>query len=245
MPSAYRTAVLADNPTYVFPMTDNGNQTNIAGGQGLTNPGGANAPSFQVASNLAITGESSNVLYVDASSAVQFLFGTNNTVFDLAAGDFTLEAWASVDFGGNYATIARLNYTSGAYILRKAPSGVWEGYSGVLVPSTTVRVEDQFYHLAFVRSGGNGLIYVNGVLENTVAGQVNGSGMADLLVGAAPGGTEVYQGGIAWLAGYKTALSGSRIQAHYRAATGGASSTPGIGGIGLNGPANLSNHISV
>lgn len=242
--SAYRDAVLSDSPSFAYTMTGYNNQFNLVDGGPMLNATGANSPNFAVPSNLEIADESSQTMYFNNAAGLKFMAGDIDPAFDLASGDFTLEAWANLDDGIGYRTIARCNYTTGLYLLRRSTSGAWEGFAGAIVTGTTPIVDDVFYHVVFTRSGTVGKIYVNGVLENTVSGQSNASGLGNLIVGAASGGSEVWQGSISWLAGYKTALSGARVMAHYKASFPKKNEIPGVGGIGF-GSVDMSKHMSV
>lgn len=245
--SAYSDAVLADGPSFLVACDEvAGTQTNLAGGTGLLNPGGANAPTFQVSSSpFSIPGEDALCIYTDGS-ATRFVYGTGSD-YHLGGGDFSLEAWFAWDSGaGDYKTIMRSDGSvSGYYLLRLTPSGALEGGCGALVTAASNVAQDTWYHGVFVRSGSTGYLYLNGVQVATAGGQVNLSGNADMIVLCAPGsGSERYIGGVQWLAGYKRALTEGEVLQHYRIGAGIDTDDryPFLGGIVAGGRQHPTRH---
>lgn len=93
---------------------------------------------------------------------------------------------------------------------------------GSEVAGATTIVAGTTYHVAFTYDGTTAKLYVNGALDGSAARSGSMStGNNDLLIGrwGSPGAPLYFDGKIDEVAYYGTALSGTRIAAHYTAAT--------------------------
>lgn len=220
-PTSYHEIVLLDSPSFLYPLYDASGAApvNLApGGPALGNPGGAASPDFNVDAGLGLLNETDKCIYFNGSD-VKYLNSDDDLT--LNSGDFTIEAWMKAIGSSGQRTILRSNWTvAGTWYLRFSSDQHAMGAAGASVEGTTAlnMAGATWYHLAFVRSGSNGLIYVNGVLESTtVGGMVNSAGVrSGMHVGLAPGAGDKYAGYLAWIAGYPSALSAARILAHFQ-----------------------------
>ena len=215
--------LLGSTPSFVYALDESsGDPINGAGGANLINPGGANAPTQGSPNGGPGVSAPDTSAGFNAGGTTYFAGPamSANDIFDLAQGDFTIEAWI-FDTGGPglYRDIMRVNYSgSGQYILRLSDaSNTLEGFNGGLASSGAQVPGSTWTHVAFVRTGSSGQLYINGVASGAaVGGQVNGSGFSSisLHVGLASGGGERWNGNMAWLAGYKSALSSTVLLSH-------------------------------
>lgn len=225
---SYLETINLDGPSFAYAFNDTAAPAVSAiGGVSLTDPGGVNSPLYAQTPGPALLGATPDTCIAwdtDGSHSYYLLGPTMATAaFNLNSGDFTMEAWIRFTNTGLYRTIMRANYsTSGSYIFRLSDTTAKiEGFAGGLAQSSTALTINTWTHVAFVRTGTSGQMFINGVADGAaVGGQTNGVGTAagsDLFFGLAPGSSEKFMGQTAWVAGYKTALSAGRLLAHYNA----------------------------
>jgi hypothetical protein len=99
--------------------------------------------------------------YLSIGSSNDFSFGT---------GDFTVEAWVYQTADNTYPTLFEIgnHLTSSGIVFITRSGGIAQIYSGGFYGAASFSL-NQWNHLAFVRSSGNLLIFVNGVLGSTTA----------------------------------------------------------------------------
>ena len=148
--------------------------------------------------------------YVDCGNDGSLNFGT--------LVDFTLEAWIKVN---------GFNTSSWSRIVSKTADDATSRYSiavgdlsdktlklqigGDVVSSRTLAIRN-YYHVAGVRSGSTGIIYINGTQENTGTITTDAVGGAkDLLIGIKEGGDDVFNGAIPKVRIYNYAKSPDEI----------------------------------
>lgn len=249
----YATEVLADSPYLYYRLSETSGTTVLDYTSNARNATYTNSPTLN----------QSPLISVDA--CVDF-DGTNDyATFTTAAsvtGDFTLECWVRADSftsypgvvsawnantSGNYGSAIVINTTGTVEIY--AANSTFTGWSYTDNTSYTLSTGTT-YHLVFVNDDTNnvGYLYVNGVLQYTAGSKTTAMGLfnsgKNLVVGRANNSGSYFDGKIDEVAVYTTALSASRILAHYNAGIGGVNGPPifieymivaGGGGAGLNG----------
>jgi len=126
---------------------------------------------FKRTANVGVAGRS-----VSFNGTSQYLTLPGNAVFAFGTGDFTVEGWVylSAAQGNQYIVDARSpSYTNNwcfGWGLGSAGLFQWY-YNGVIATnsSTTDFNTNTWYHVAYVRSGGTGTLYKNGVSVGTGA----------------------------------------------------------------------------
>jgi PKD repeat protein len=226
-PAGYNTEVLADNPSGYWRMgetsgTSAADQTGaptgtINGGVALGTPG-------------ALTGDADTAMSFNGSTGYVAVANRSNLN---PTGNLTVEAWVKPG-GSKSGAIVHKGGSSGnsvwQYRLSLTSSNRWRGtvFSGTTAytvtdpgtPSTT-----GWTHLAMTRSGSLLTLYVNGrsVTTATVTGATNISTGIFAIGRTGSSATDYFNGSVDEVAFYPTALSSSRIFAHYtagQAATG-------------------------
>jgi PKD repeat protein len=232
-PTGYSTEVMADNPSGYWRLgeasgTSAADQTGappgtINGGVALGTPG-------------ALTGDADTAMSFNGSTGYVAVANRSNLN---ATGNLTVEAWAK-PAGSKSGAIVHKGGASGnsvwQYRLSLTSSNRWRGtvFSGTTAytvtdtgtPSTT-----GWTHLAMTRSGSLLTLYVNGrsVATATVTGATNSSTGLFAIGRTGSSTTDYFNGSVDEVAFYPTALSSSRIFAHYtagQAATGSTTTPP-------------------
>lgn len=110
----------------------------------------------------------------------------NNSNFDLTGVDWTIETWVRPN--GNYTNWNCIACKRGAsaewYVGLAQTTGRMSYYNGTIYSSTTTPTANVWSHLAWVRSGTNLSMYINGVsvYSNTITTAVN-SGSNQVTIG--------------------------------------------------------------
>ncbi|EEF63385.1 LamG-like jellyroll fold domain-containing protein [Pedosphaera parvula] len=144
--------------------------------------------------------------------------------------DFTVEAWVNTTSPTSQAIVHQrdsANYV-GAYRVGINADGtvyfILYGTGGFQFSfNSTLKVNDgNWHHVATVRSGANGLIYVDGVQAGTASGAVQDlTGTLNTFIGRNQrDNNEWFAGMMADVAIYESALSSLQIVKHYTAASG-------------------------
>jgi hypothetical protein len=220
--TGYESTILADSPVAWWRLGEaSGNPQDSAGTNHVTTVGGT--PTYGATGAIA------------GNDAV-YLSGTNEDfqVPDIAALDlgdtFTLEAWVDPDSSG--AHMAIVSKAPGAYYLRLNPSNALQLVRSQTaeICTSTVTLGPGYHHCVATKSGATVHLYVDG---SDVTGTVTDSTCADntfvLRIGSDDGDGEWFIGSIDEVALYGTALSSTRVLAHYDAAglDGSVTATPG------------------
>jgi hypothetical protein len=223
--SAYRAEVLTDSPAGYWRLGESTGTT--AADENATYAGTyANTPT------LAQTG----ALPSDADTSVSFdgtavEYASRAYAAGLNPAQFTLEAWAKPNGSGagSWRGVGGTWYDNGAgtyrgYGIWLSNTGAWwAGTDGVSVTGPAA-VMNAWTHLAMTYNGTTVRLYVNGAQVASSAGTYTPNSSGPFVIGAfnyparANGGwDDEFYGQIDEVALFSTALSASRIQAHYEA----------------------------
>jgi hypothetical protein len=142
---------------------------------------------------------------IQFNGSSQYLTIPNNAALQLGTGDFTVECWVYFNL---------LPASSSGFISKWASNVGWELYysgssastnpnkfsfysnTGQLVWSTTSAVLNTWYHVAVTRASGTVRIFINGVQENSVSGNVtNFNETTAITIGAENSGTGLFMNG--------------------------------------------------
>lgn len=164
---------------------------------------------------VGLTGESINFDGTDDYINVGGGIGNPGT------SDFSISAWINFTSSATYKSVASKGQTGAGdvlfYVLRSTDAGqfirLYVDRGAINVQSTT-EVIGGWFHIAAVRLGTTGYIYVNGIQENSDVGNPNINNAHNWIIGAAEdGGARLAMGDIADVAIYNRALTVSEIQA--------------------------------
>ena len=232
----YSAAVLADNPTAFYLMNEtsgstaadtsgNGYNATIQGGvtlnvsTGLT--GIPKAMTFNGSSGVVYS--PNNAAFTKSPNAawsVDWWFNTTDTSLELLSHHLTIRDNNSTDAGQLMAALQSFN--SAGYIF----STTFADPTGRVNLETTANVSNGAWHYAALTaaSGGNFSFYIDGSLvsSSSAARRTTNSGNNySLSIGANRGGVSTWQqwftGSLTAVAFYPTALSSTRVSAHYSA----------------------------
>lgn len=218
---AYNTEVLADSPVDYYQMETATGTDSGSGARTLTKTGITTGVAGKVGNAWSFNGTS------DSAS-------TGTWMGTLSA--FTFEAWikapSAQGMTGDYHTIIRRDGTDvvllrvrGSNITGNVNPGQLEAYIAgtTLVSGSAYRVDDgNWHHVAVTVNGTAATLYVDGVSRATATTSKSSYvlGTAAGYIGSANGTSEYFKGTIDEPAIYTTALSGTRITAHYNAGLG-------------------------
>lgn len=216
----YSSEVLADSPLDFYQMETGTGTDSGSGSRTLTLSGGVTT---------GVTGVVGNGWSFDGSNDLATM-GTYPTV----TTNFTIEAWLKAPSAGgwtqDYPTVIRRDGTDIVLVRgRGSALGVSPGEVDIYLAGTSilsgVRVDDgKWHHVVLSVAGSSAKLYVDKVSVATVStGKSSysfGTGTAYVGGGntAALAPTELFQGSLDNVALYNTALSATRIGAHYDAA---------------------------
>ncbi len=144
------------------------------------------------------------------------------------SGNFTVEGWFKASANPAYEALWDSGYLYGSgthrvsvYFTSSAQLAgyVTDGIGGVTVTSTSTYNDRAWHYLAFVRSGSSFLLYIDGQQVASGSGSLGDVDSADApaAMGAYTDPNYYFPGVVDEFAVYKSALSASRIQAHYAA----------------------------
>jgi hypothetical protein len=220
--NAYETEIATDDPVFVASMEESsGNITDIVHGKTGTANG---SPTYSV------TGPISGKTAIDfASSGADYFSFADHDDLDLGDNPFTIEVWYARDddTGANQMLLQKGTNSPAMNVQATDKMQIGKaGVEGIITTAGTVATDGSWHHYAWVRTGtgqsGNP-IYVDGVavsLEDSDAPTSTlASTTAALILGTE--GSSGAGGKLAYVAFYKTALSGTRVLAHYDAGNGG------------------------
>ena len=227
----YRDAVLADTPVLYWRLGESSGT--VAANTATSGPAGTyyNAPALGQASSLT-----SEVVNKSISTA------TSGSVTAATAASaptqFTIEAWIKTSttaggrifgFGSSGTTTLSTNADRQLYLspTGKVVAGLRSSSTAKAVATSPLSYNDgQWHHLAATYNATTLRLYVDGAQVATTttgtAGTFSGfwrAGLENLSAWPTPPSGTAYAGGLDELAVYATALSATRISAHYLAAT--------------------------
>lgn len=230
--TAYDNTILADSPLAYWKLSE------TSGTTAADSSGNGHSGTYTNSPTLGQSG----LLSQDAAAGEKcVLFNGTNNYIQIAAGSwqnaatYTGEAWIkpTVDQAG----MIMQSYTpEKRFMFYSAISGIALIYTDVGATEYSLAIGrgvlslNTIYHLAFTHDGINLQYYVNGVLMGMrpAAGNLNTTSSTPLILG----GTSSYLAGyMEKVAIYGTALSATRIMAHY---TAGIPSTPAQGTWGAS-----------
>jgi hypothetical protein len=218
--SKYAAEVLADGATFVLPMGEaSGNLKDIVGGKTATASG---TPTY------GVTGPTDGRTAININASGDFSV-SDHVDLDIGDGPYTVEMWVkrnNTAAAGGYilgktdASLATTGYT--VEFNNGSPDTVrlQDGSTSTHVRSTTDLLADtNWHHVAFTRAlATNAIVYVDGAADTTVSGAKTFSDNAlSLVIGALYSGASRFEGQLAFVAIYKSALPAGRILAHYNA----------------------------
>lgn len=217
---AYRDVILTDAPVEYWEFSETSGTTAASAG---SSPHALTHSASVVVNQPGVAGKGVTYNGVNAAS-------TNTGVVDFMAGTFSVEMW--VKFGNpasgmDYPTFIRRDGNGYVFIIRSRSTAVGRGNiieaysSGRTVDTGTATFNDnKWHHIVATRSGTTLRLFVDGVeyTSGTGTASTGGSGTAAVLhVGEGSGATEYLSGSIDEVAIYQTALTPTRITAHYNA----------------------------
>ena len=242
---AIMSEVLADSPVAYYPLDEPAGSTSagdrsgrlqvplvplaVGAGSGAVDFAGAESPD----------GDATAVVLTQTSMTNgQCLIGTATVPTFGSTGSLTVEAWirtSTIDATYNQYFVNLFNRTSSSTIDMTmailASSGAAEAFWAAANPSGgAVIATGSWVHVAFVadNGGGSSALYVDGAVVGTGGGPTGTRRLVDTLsIGTStvlPTGG-LYDGQIAHVAVYDTALSAARILAHYEAGQASGSFT--------------------
>ncbi|MBU3547454.1 LamG domain-containing protein, partial [Polynucleobacter sp. MWH-Jannik1A5] len=229
--ASYEAAVLASNPLVFIPLTDAVNSTSATN---LGTLGGNGTYTIQSSSGgpgrTAGMFSDSTALYAPGSS---YLTYPNGASLNPGSGSFTMVAWVKNNSGGNGIIMNKENQYEIAIqnnriewaLFNSSPGWAWinaNNYS----PATGAWTQ-----VVFTSNGSAVNVYANGVAIQSnyaVSGSIaSGLGMG-LMVGQRGNGGQAFDGGIANIAYYNSALSAATVLSQYQAASISATPTANL-----------------
>jgi hypothetical protein len=191
------------------------------------------APTLGVAG--AISGDTDTAVTF-ASASSQYVGSASTTAMPTGSAAWTLEAWVKISANPSVrqevVSIGEAGTSlAAAYIAIQTTGKVEAGLWTVNVLSTAALTTGVWHHVAVTYAGGSGgvvTLYVDSVSQgtNTGTGALAYTGTA-MTIGAGSGAsiTDYFSGSIDEPAVYATALSSTRISAHYSAGHSGVTGT--------------------
>lgn len=227
----YENEVLADKPLLYYKLSEtSGSQATDSSGFSR-NGTYTNSPTLNQ-SPLITVGAS-----VDFDGTNDFMTYTSNFAI---TGNFTMECWVRADSFSTYpglisgwAASTSGNYGSAIVCTTTGVVEIYAANSTFTDWSYTDNTGYQLstgttYHLVFVNDDSNnvGYLYVNGALQYTTGAKTTAMGLINIgknfkIGRGTDAGSDYFNGKVDEVALYATALSSTRISAHYKAGTEG------------------------
>lgn len=213
--ASYSTTVLADSPRGYWRLDEASG--NFADSSGNSHTGTAGS-GLAYSETGAILGNNAVRMFDDTNS---FINVTDHADFDL--GDtLSLECWlkpGTIEFAasiidkgvGAYQLTLLTDYT---FRLQARDGNI------LALSSRAVPLDGLWHHIVATKNGTDTFVYLDGLDTSTYpdSNQTLINTSTDLRIGATAVGTNRYVGGLDELAVYATALSSTRVRAHYNAA---------------------------
>lgn len=214
--NAYEDELYADGAVFVVPLEEaSGTVYDIVASKAGTVTG---SPTY------GATGPITGKTAIDFGNVAHYITYADHADLDLGDYPFTIEFWYARDddTGGNQVII---NKQTNAYAVNINSTDQLQygkaGVAGIHKTSETVAANSVWHHYAIVRDGNDSAtIYIDGVGVSTVGSDSPFATLADNALALEIGresGQQSAGGKLAYVAFYKTALSGARVLAHYNA----------------------------
>jgi large repetitive protein len=217
----YLAAVLADSPASVWRMNDTSGTT-LTDYQGLQN--GLLSGTYTLDQSGATSDGDKSILFSSGYATM-----ADQSAWDTLSG--TVDAWFLSSTTGSYQTIVRRDGSAGrSFLLRITDSNKLQGlliFGGFPSVTSSASVTDGNWHhgaIVWTQSGGNTSleVFLDGSSVGTASANENAPSTSQNMSIAAYSGNDVdfseyMSGKIDDVAFYTTALSSTRISAHYNA----------------------------
>lgn len=235
---AYRDVILTDSPVEYWELSEASGSTGASAGSGnhsVTHTG-----------TTVVAGKVGNARYYDGVSDISL--GASVADF-MAQTNFSVEMWVKHDgtYTNDYPTFLRRDGNAKQFIVRTRKPSVGQGHiieayvSGRTVYTGTVTWNDnEWHHVVVTKASSTIKLYVDGVEYTTSNGTYasGGTGTASpVQLGRGNGAGEYYKGNLDEVAIYHTALSPTRITAHYDAGNDGGYTAQTMTATGAAGDA--------
>ncbi|MES2332510.1 MAG: LamG-like jellyroll fold domain-containing protein [Bacteroidota bacterium] len=178
-----------------------------------TNSGTATSTSTFI--NITPQTRPGNALNFDGTS--NYVATPVGTAFSFGTGDFTIEAWVKLTTSGLFIVAGRYDGTGNDYWLGTNNGKAAFSISGGLLTGATSVNDGKWHHIAGLRSSNTIRIYVDGVLDGSLANSLGASPTGEFRVGAFYNNSShiisyFFPGSIDEVRVYKSALSVGNIQ---------------------------------
>jgi hypothetical protein len=220
-PSAYKDAVTADNPFLYWRLGEaSGTFANSAGIAGNTGTANGSGLSRHV-SDLVSANSDGALSFTDGTSYV----GTTSTLQGASASAISAEAWFKASSFANAIDLVNHSYggTGGQGLAMYVAStgvlsfGLWQSGGSAQVVSSSALSLNTTYHVVGTYDGSVMRLYVNGTLvASKTVGALTLNTTSSVFTGRTDTAGPVT---VDELALYPSALSATRVQAHYSAGT--------------------------
>lgn len=239
----YQSTILSDSPTFYYRLNDSSGGIGAMADTSGNSHTGDYSSGFTFLVDGALYGDSNKAVTLDGSTA--YAYTNCDSSCNPNTSGFTVEAWIKATATGVHVIGGKLK-TSG--------DNFWIGYgltsgkasfsvsnadhtSGITATGSITVNDGNWHHIVGVRDGSNIYIYVDGYVDNsasfTGSSGVNPNGYVAL---GCLGESQSYKfsGTIDEYALYLTALSSTRILAHYTAGASGPTSSFSITETGID-----------
>jgi hypothetical protein len=219
---SYAQNVLQDSPVAYWPLNEtSGAVANDLSGNGYsaayqaTPTLGAAPIAPGLGTSVALNGTSQYVSIGSVSGSLDTYTGSFEAWFNLPAAS-NESGWPAIissdGSGANPIAVSAAIQTNGT-----VDAGYYSGSAWYQAKSSTAVNTGASFHLVYVNTGTELLLYLNGVLVSSLATTEAAVTVADWYLGFNPSQTSYLNGRISNCAIYNTALSAARILAHYNA----------------------------
>jgi hypothetical protein len=206
--STYDQTVLADSPTHYWPLNDASGSTSCAdlkGGSALT----VNGTVQLGVGGLINDGESGAYFPSSTSAYLSIPSGS----LPAGSGSFSMEAWTQNYTGATVGWFTPAGGSCPQFISNSGQQDIT--VNGSIIGTTTPASYVVSFHVVLTYDGTTVKYYVNSVLQYSAAASIT----ITAGVGQVSSSAVAWRGKAAKIAFYNTALTQSRVQAHYAAAT--------------------------
>lgn len=216
--SHYITAVMADSPRAYYKLDEASGLPQDSSGNGLHMENTVAAPTYRQG------GPFPDALAMDFERSDGDAFTRTTAPVSTATNNFAIEVWMKSEaFPGDEGRIITNGLDSNGWSLFQTSAGgnsYHMAYHGVAdMGASSALVIDTWYHIAVVRRAGTTEYYLNGVLDATKGTSTPSSPTTSTSMGQAQDGSVRFDGMLAHVAFYETALTQARLEAHFDAAT--------------------------